>query len=52
MTAVSKKQKTTACMALAMKNGKLPATYSKAAKSMADSMSEKELETMCQMPMK
>ena len=34
-------------MALAVKEGKLSSTYSKKAKQMADSMSQKDLEDFC-----
>jgi len=47
MPAVSKDQRTTACMALAMKRGKIKKTPGTPAAKMAESMSEKQLEEYC-----
>ena len=47
MPAVNSKQRTLACMALAVKEGKLSPTYSKKAKQMADSMNIKQLQDYC-----
>ena len=47
MPAVSKAQKTTACMALAMKRGDLKMTPDTPAGKMAMSMSEEEMMKMC-----
>ena len=51
MPAVSKKQKTLACIALSMHQGKTPKSYSKQAAKMSMSMSESEMKKMCKMPM-
>ncbi|MBA7473852.1 hypothetical protein ES707_09197 [subsurface metagenome] len=48
--AVSKDQKTLACIALSIKQGKTPASYSAQAAKMAESMSEEELRTYCESP--
>ena len=47
MPAVSKNQKTLACMALSMKRGKTKHSFSKQAHKMMTSMSEEELEKYC-----
>ena len=46
MPAKSEDQRKLAGIALSMKRGETPKSYSDEAKSMADSMSEKELEKM------
>ena len=45
--AVSENQRTLACIALAIKRGETPRSYSAEAAKMADSMSEEELELYC-----
>ena len=52
MPATSKSQHTLFCIALSIKKGKTPTTYSKQASKMASSMSEKQLEDYCQNPVK
>ncbi len=47
MPATSEAQKTTACMALAMKRGDLKKTPGTPAGDMADSMSEEQLTEFC-----
>ena len=47
MPSTSKNQRSLACMALSMKQGKTPHTYSKQAHKMMGSMSVEELEKMC-----
>lgn len=47
MPAVSKSQKTLACIAYAMKKGEIEHSYSKQAHKMMESMSLEELETYC-----
>jgi hypothetical protein len=49
---VSTQQKTLSCIALAIKTGKLPTSYSKQGAKMAASMSEAELNTYCKEPVK
>jgi hypothetical protein len=46
----SENQRTLACIALAIKRGKTPRSYSKAAAEMADSMSEEKLKQWCKGP--
>lgn len=46
--ATSKKQRTFFCVALSMKRGKTPKSYSKQAAKACDSMSEKQLEDYCE----
>lgn len=50
MPAVSKAQKTTACMALAMKRGDLKMAPETPAGKMAESMTEKQLTEFCGAP--
>uniref|UniRef100_A0A6M3J7V2 Uncharacterized protein n=1 Tax=viral metagenome TaxID=1070528 RepID=A0A6M3J7V2_9ZZZZ len=52
MPAVSKNQKTLACIALSMANGETSKSYSKQAAKMAESMSKEELATYCKEPVK
>jgi len=52
MPATSSNQQTLACIALAIKRGEQPKTYSKQAAEMAESMSEEDLEHYCQSPAK
>lgn len=52
MPATSSKQKTLMCIALSMKKGKTPKSYSKEAAKVADSMSEQQLADYCQVPVK
>lgn len=49
---VSEKQQTLACIALAIKRGEQPKSYSKAAAEMAESMEEEELRKYCEEPVK
>ena len=51
MPAKSEKQKIVACMALAMKKGKLAHSRSAQAHKMMQSMSMEQLEDMCKLPM-
>lgn len=46
----SKNQRTLACIALAMKRGETPRSYSAEAAKMADSMSEEKLSEWCKGP--
>jgi len=50
MPAVSKNQHTLACIALSIKKGETPASYSKQGAKMASSMSEDELNIYCKEP--
>ena len=50
--ATSSKQQTLACIALAIKRGEQPKTYSKQAAEMAASMSEEDLKHYCESPVK
>jgi hypothetical protein len=50
MPAKSEDQRKLAGIALSMKRGETPKSHSQEAKSMADSMSEKELEKMASKP--
>jgi len=50
--ATSEKQKTLACIALAIKKGEQPKSYSKQAAKMAESMSKEDLEHYCKSPVK
>ncbi len=52
MPATSKKQKTLMCIALSMKRGKTPKSYSKQAAKMAETMSEQQLADYCEEPVK
>ncbi|MBA7466120.1 hypothetical protein ES707_01295 [subsurface metagenome] len=49
---VSENQKTLACIALAIKRGETPASYSKEGAEMAKSMSEEKLSEWCKGPVK
>ena len=49
---VSENQRKLACVALSIKRGKTPASYSKAASDMAESMSEEKLAEWCSGPIK
>jgi len=49
---VSENQKTLACIALAIKRGETPRSYSAQAAGMADSMSEEKLSEWCKGPVK
>ena len=46
----SENQQTLACIALAMKQGETPRSYSAAAAKMADSMTEEKLREWCKGP--
>jgi len=48
----SEKQKTLMCIALAIKRGEQPASYSKQAAEMAKTMSEAKLAEYCEAPVK
>jgi len=48
----SENQKTLACIALAIKRGEQPRSYSAEAAKMADSMSEEKLAEWCKGPVK
>jgi len=48
MPATSKAQKTLFCIALAMKRGKTPKSYSAQAAKMCDQMSEEQLKDYCE----
>jgi hypothetical protein len=50
--ATNENQKTLACIALAIKRGEQPKSYSKQAAEMAESMSEEDLEHYCKSPIK
>ncbi len=47
MPAKSERQRTLACIALAIKRGEQPRSYSQQAAKMADTMTETELEHYC-----
>jgi len=49
---VNENQKTLACIALAIKRGETPRSYSEEAAKMADSMSEEKLSEWCKGPLK
>jgi len=49
---VSENQKTLACIALAIKRGETPKSYSEEAAKMANSMSEEKLSEWCKGPLK
>ena len=49
---VSENQQTLACVALSMKRGETPRSYSVQAAEMADSMSEEKLSEWCKGPIK
>jgi len=48
---VSRNQKTLACIALAIKRGETPASYSAEAAKMAESMNEEKLKEWCSGPL-
>ena len=50
MPATSKKQRTLMCIALSIKEGKTPASYSKEAAKAASSMSVEQLRDYCKVP--
>jgi len=50
MPATSKNQRTLFCIALSIKRGETPRTYSAEAAKMADEMSEKQLSDYCENP--
>jgi hypothetical protein len=52
MPATSKKQRTLFCIALSIKEGKTPKSYSAEAAKMADTMSVKQLTDYCKSPVK
>ena len=52
MPATSEKQKQTACLALAIKEGKVDGKKFKVAAEMAESMSKEQLEHYCKSPVK
>jgi len=52
MPATSKEQRTLFCIALSIKQGKTPASYSAQAAKMAKSMSEEQLKEYCERPVK
>ena len=52
MPATSKSQRTLFCIALAIKKGETPATYSKQAAKMAETMSLDKLAEYCKPPVK
>jgi len=49
---VTENQQTLACIALKIKRGETPRSYSTGAAEMADSMSEEKLEEWCKGPIK
>ncbi len=52
MPSTSKKQKRLMCIAQSIKKGKTPASYSKQASKVAESMSEEKLKEFCEEPVK
>ncbi len=52
MPSVSKKQRSLMCIALAMKQGKTPKSYSKEAAKISEEMSEEQLKEYCEAPLK
>ena len=52
MPSTSRKQHTLMCIALGMKKGSTPKTYSKEAARMCDSMTVTQLEDYCKNPVK
>jgi hypothetical protein len=52
MPATSKNQRTLFCIALSMKKGETPKSYSAQAAKMADSMTEAQLTDYCKTPVK
>jgi len=52
MPATSENQRTLMCIALSIKRGKTPKSYSAQAAKMADSMTEEQLKDYCEAPVK
>ena len=52
MPATSENQRQLFCIALSIKQGKTPASYSKEATKMADEMTEEQLADYCNSPVK
>ena len=52
MPSTTRKQQKLMCIAQSIKKGKTPASYSKQAAKVADSMSEAELKEFCESPVK
>lgn len=52
MPSVSKRQRALMCIALAMKQGKKPKSYSKEAAKISEEMSEEQLKEFCEAPVK
>ena len=52
MPATSSKQRTMFCVALSIKEGKTPKSYSKQGAKMANEMSIKQLSDFCKQPIK
>ncbi len=50
MPGISRKQQTLMCIALSMKQGKVPNSYSRAAARTSRHMSEKQLKEFCKSP--
>jgi len=50
MPSTSKKQRALMCIALAMKQGKTPKSYSKEAARISEQMSEQQLREFCEAP--
>ncbi len=52
MPSTSEKQRKLMCIALAMKQGKTPKSYSKEAARISEEMSEEQLKEFCEAPVK
>lgn len=52
MPATSKRQRTLMCIALSIKRGQTPRSYSAQAAKLADQMSEEQLREYCEQPVK
>ena len=52
MPSTSEQQRTLMCIALSIKQGKTPSSYSKEAAKMASEMSEAQLKDFCEAPVK
>lgn len=52
MPSATKKQRALMCIALAMKQGKTPKSYSKEAAKISEEMSEDQLKEFCEEPVK
>ncbi len=52
MPSTTKKQRVLMCIALAMKQGKTPKSYSKEAAKISEEMSEDQLKEFCEAPIK